>query len=131
MSRTKRWIATVVVALAASAMVLPASAAQAAASCPAGKNCWWENANFQSPGLNFAGGTFVNGRCYTIYPQIKYVRSFRHNSSDQGYFYANRDCTGRSRAVTPNSESADIGFNAYSIRAACVTCKASAPQVLR
>jgi hypothetical protein len=117
-------------ALAASTVVLPASAANAVVSCPAGKNCWWEKANFQSPGLNFAGGTFVTGRCYSIYPQIKYVRSFRHNSSDQGYFYSNRDCTGRSRAVTPNTESPDIGFNAYSIRAACVTCKEGATHVL-
>ncbi|WP_053849390.1 peptidase inhibitor family I36 protein [Streptomyces sp. NRRL B-24085] len=100
----------------------PSSAAPAAAPCNQGSYCWWSGANFSGSGISYTGD-LVSGGCY-LTSHVGSVRSYAHYHRQEGYFYANSNCTGRSHAVRAHSENPDIGFNAYSFKAACVSCLA-------
>lgn len=90
-----------------------------AAPCPSGWNCVWSKPHFtggegmwQDPWwddcANFATGYKV--------------RSYAFYGGEEGYFYSGGNCTGNRKLAPRNSESIDIGFDAYSFRAACASC---------
>ncbi|MGI5192137.1 peptidase inhibitor family I36 protein [Streptomyces sp. CA-288835] len=119
-------LAKVFTAGAAAALLMlgasPSSAAPTAAPCSQGTYCWWSGANFGGNGISYTGD-LVTGTCY-LTTNVGSVRSYAHYHRQEGYFYANSNCTGRSHAVRARTESRDIGFNAYSFKAACVSCLA-------
>jgi hypothetical protein len=119
-------LAKVFAAGAATALLMlgasPSSAAPAAAPCNQGTYCWWSGAGFSGSGVSYSGD-LVSGGCY-LTSHVGSVRSYAHYHRQEGYFYANNNCTGRAHAVRAHSESSDIGFNAYSFKAACVSCLA-------
>lgn len=93
---------------------------QAKAACASGSNCWWRDANFSGGGVSWRH-TSAPG-CYPVGPVGARVRSYSFFGGQEGYFYPSTNCTGSGRPVLYNSESADLGFDAYSFRSACVSC---------
>ncbi|MFJ4936781.1 peptidase inhibitor family I36 protein [Streptomyces pseudovenezuelae] len=100
----------------------PSSAAPTAAPCNQGTFCWWSGVNFSGSGAAY-NVDFVTGSCY-LTTHVGSVRSYADYFRQEGYFYANGNCTGRAYPVRAHTESPDIGFNAYSFKAACVSCLA-------
>lgn len=79
--------------------------------------CVWSGTNFT--GTKRGMPAHRNGICYQF---SQAVRSYVDYGAYEGYFYATRECTGRARAVTKNTQSANIGYAAWSFRYACVSC---------
>ncbi|WP_221358054.1 peptidase inhibitor family I36 protein [Streptomyces beigongshangae] len=100
----------------------PSSAAPTAAPCNQGTYCWWSGAGFSGSGISYTND-LTSGGCY-LTTHVGSVRSYAHYHRQEGYFYANNNCTGRAHAVRAHTENPDIGFNAYSFKAACVSCLA-------
>jgi hypothetical protein len=100
--------------------VSAAPAGPAAAPCGAGWNCWWAGTNFTGPESS-RQDLRPPGSCASAPGSI--VRSYAFYGGQEGYFFQSNNCTGPSRAVVANSESADLGFDAYSFKSACVSCK--------
>ncbi|MEE1930122.1 peptidase inhibitor family I36 protein [Streptomyces sp. TRM 70351] len=98
------------------------SAPTAAAPCAQGNYCWWSGTDFGGRAVAY-NGDLEWGACYTT-AHVGSVRSYAHYHRQEGYFHANGDCTGRSRAVLGFTENRNIGFDARSFRAACVSCRA-------
>jgi hypothetical protein len=88
----------------------------AAPVCGRTQFCVWASANYTGDkhGIPDRG----TGICWVGIP----TRSFINNSNVEGYFYANGNCSGRARAVTGHTRSADIGYTAQSFLTACVSC---------
>jgi hypothetical protein len=82
-------------------------------------NCWWSNANFAGPSSTWPTPRPA-GSCSAALGAV--VRSYAFYAGQEGYFYKSGDCTGESRTVLANTESADLGFDAYSFKSACVSC---------
>jgi hypothetical protein len=80
--------------------------------------CKWSGTNFT--GTRIGMPDYGNGTCLVI--PTHPARSYVNYGNVEGYFYANSDCTGRSRAVTHDSQNPNIGFAAWSFRYACVSC---------
>lgn len=93
-----------------------ATSTQVEASRCAQASCWWSGANFSGP---YSFNPHLANGCYAIGGNG--VRSFAHRSQE-GYFYSGNNCTGQPRAVVANSESSNMGFQAYSFLSACVSC---------
>lgn len=94
------------------------------AACDAESFCWYSGVNYT--GLRVSILEMVHERCYSMPSSLGVVRSYTHRTTSvlqEGYFYSNGGCTGRSYAVVRGSGSPDIGFNAYTFRAACVSCR--------
>ncbi|MFI0449779.1 peptidase inhibitor family I36 protein [Actinomadura sp. 6N118] len=94
------------------------AAGSMAAPCNRGDFCIWVNTGFQ-------GGRAVlsdrpHGSCYRFLAPP--YRSFANYDNFEGYFYSNNNCTGSARAVTAGHEG-NLGFNAYSFKHACVSCR--------
>jgi hypothetical protein len=102
--------------------VAPAASAAPSAKitsvCPAGSNCWWPLVNYGGP---VAKWEHVSSGCFS-FPDF-FVRSYSFYGGQEGYFYRTRDCSGTGTWVLVNTESPDIGFNAYSFKGACVSCR--------
>lgn len=109
------------VLLVAPQVATAASVQTAAAPCAAGTNCWWAGANFGGAEKTWQEPRPA-GSCASAPNAV--VRSYAFFGGQEGYFYASNNCTGDGRPVLAGSESADLGFDAYSFKSACVSCKA-------
>lgn len=76
--------------------------------------CYYEGEDFAGRSRSIGGDGCV--------PLSWSARSYINNTSAQGYFRSNYDCSGTTRAVTPHT-SGNIGFAANSFQFACVTCR--------
>ncbi|WP_163505348.1 peptidase inhibitor family I36 protein [Fodinicola acaciae] len=115
----------VVAVVSAALLTIPqtAVARPAAAPCAAQTNCWWSLAGFTGQSATWQAPR-PPGSCASAPNAV--VRSYAFYGGQEGYFYRSNNCTGESRAVLANSESADLGFDAYSFKSACVSCKVNA-----
>lgn len=120
-------VAGVAPAHASSSTDVQATAARAddggvlAAPCPSGNFCQFQGIGYT--GQRVGVGPAPEG-CYGI-TTIGRVRSYaNYGTSVEGIYYQSRNCTGASRQARRNTESRDIGFDAYSFYYQCLSCRA-------
>ncbi|GLZ35726.1 hypothetical protein Lesp02_79130 [Lentzea sp. NBRC 105346] len=107
-------------------VVMAPSASAAQYSCnDNGIQCWFYQRNY----VDQATYTFVeypSGYCEeNLVFERGGIRSYMNKSNNEGYWYSNTNCTGSRHAMKYYSND-NIGFEARSFRAACISCIAPA-----